>query len=82
VPASGVAAVVLNVAVTAPVSAGFISVYPTGVARPTASNLNFVAGQTIANLVVVGVGSNGNVSLYNASGGTHLVADVAGYVLL
>ena len=82
VPSSGVAAVVLNVTVTEPGGAGFITAYPTGQSRPLASNLNFTGGQTIPNLVTVKVGSNGRVSLYNGStGSVHLVADVAGFYL-
>lgn len=79
VPASGVSAVVLNVTVTDPTTSGHITVWPTGVARPTASALNFVAGWTGANSVTVAVGANGKVSLYNSAGKTHLVVDVVGY---
>jgi NPCBM/NEW2 domain len=79
VPASGVSAVVLNVTVTDPTSAGFITVWPTGVVRPTASNLNFTPGQTVPNLVVVKLGVGGSVSLFNSAGSTHLVADVTGW---
>lgn len=80
VPTTLVGAVVLNVTVTNPTSSGFITVYPSGTAMPLASNLNYVAGQTVPNLVIVTVGSNGAVSFTNASGGTvDLVADVAGY---
>lgn len=81
-PASGVSSVVMNVTVTDPKSGGFITAYPSGTARPTASNLNFTAGQTIPNLVTVKVGGDGRVSLTNSSSGTiHLIADVAGYYL-
>ena len=80
VPASGVSAVVLNVTVTAPTSAGYITVYADGKARPTASNLNFVKGQTVPNLVIAPVGANGKVALFNGSGGTvQLIGDVSGY---
>jgi hypothetical protein len=80
VPVSGVSAVVVNVTVTAPTSFGYVTAYGDGTARPTASNLNFVAGQTVPNLVIAPVGTNGKVALYNGSGGTaHLIADVAGW---
>src|SRR4051812_28799714 len=36
--------VVLNVTVTGPTGGGYVSVFPTGVNRPTASSLNFAAG--------------------------------------
>jgi hypothetical protein len=81
VPATGVAAVVLNVTATEAVQAGYVSAYPTGTRRPLVSSLNLeTAGQTVANLVTVKVGSNGKVTLFT-SGGTHLVADLAGYYL-
>jgi len=79
VPASGVGAVVLNVTATQPTATGFITAWPAGSARPNASNLNFVASQTVANLVIARVGSNGSVALYNSNGYTHVVADVAGW---
>ena len=82
VPASGVAAVVLNLTVTQPQAPGFLTAYGAGTSQPLASNLNFQPGQTVANLVVVPVGSGGNVALFNgSSGGVHLVADVFGYIL-
>ncbi|MFI1811596.1 hypothetical protein ACH414_14870 [Streptomyces sp. NPDC020422] len=78
VPAAGVRAVVLNVTATAPTAGGFVSVHPDGTTRTSASNLNFTAGQTIPNLVVVPV-VNGKVSFYNKAGSVDLLADVAGY---
>jgi len=80
VPASGVGAVAMNVTATSPTQAGYLTVYPTGVGRPLASNLNFGAGQTVPNLVVVPVGVGGTVSLYNAFGFTHVIFDVSGWV--
>ena len=79
VPATGVSAVALNVTVTEPTEAGFVTAYPTGATRPVASNLNFVAGQTVPNAVAVKVGSGGRVSIFNSAGTSHLVADVAGW---
>ena len=65
-PVSGVGAVVLNVTVAEAVSSGFVTVCPWGEARPLASKLNFVAGQTVANSVVAKVGAGGMVSFWNA----------------
>ena len=79
VPASGVSAVVLNVTVTEPSALSFLTAWPTGEPRPLASNLNFTAGQTVPNLVVVKVGAGGKVSLYNYAGTTHVIADVSGW---
>ena len=80
VPQTGVAAVVLNVTVTAPTTGGYLSAYPDGTTRPTASNVNYAAAQTIAGLVVVPLGSNGKVDLYT-SANTQVIADVEGYYL-
>jgi hypothetical protein len=82
VPASDVAAVVLNVTVVGPTAPGYITAFPTGTAAPLASNLNFTAGQVISNLVTVKVGTDGKVSFRNGSpAGVHLIADVAGFYL-
>ena len=80
VPASGVAAVVLNVTVTGPTSEGFLTVYPAGLQQvPLASNLNFLAGQTVPNRVIAKVGANGAISIYNGYGLAHVVVDVNGW---
>jgi hypothetical protein len=72
-------AVVMNVTVTDTSGDSFLTVWPGGTTRPTASNLNFSTGDTIPNLVTVRLGDTGQVSVYNKSGNTHVVADVAGY---
>ncbi|MEV8624759.1 FlgD immunoglobulin-like domain containing protein [Streptomyces sp. NPDC051079] len=74
----GATAVVLNVTATGPTAGGFVSVYPYGTPRTAASNLNFTAGQTVPNLVVVPV-KDGKVTFYNRAGSVHLLADLAGY---
>ena len=80
IPSTGVAAVVLNVTVTRTVVApSSLTVYPTGSARPISSNLNFVPGQTVANGVIVKVGTGGSVDFYDAAGHTDIVADVSGW---
>lgn len=79
IPVANVGAVALNVTVTNPTANGYLTVYPSGVERPTASNLNFSAGQTVANMVIVPVGANGEVSLFNFAGRTDVVVDVLGW---
>ncbi|MFE5764221.1 hypothetical protein ACFQ7H_22015, partial [Streptomyces sp. NPDC056492] len=78
-PAQGVTAVVLNVTATNPTMDSHVIAYPHGSARPTASNLNFTAGQTISNQVTVPVGADGTVDLYNNAGSADLIADISGY---
>ena len=71
-------AVVLNVTVTQPDRPGFVTAYPCDAgAPPTASNLNFAAGQTRPNLVTVRVPTDGRVCFYS-SARLHLLADLAG----
>ncbi|MER7519358.1 hypothetical protein [Streptomyces sp. NPDC126499] len=71
-------AVVLNVTATNPTATSYVSVYPYGTARPPVSNLNFTAGQSVPNLVIVPV-RDGKVTFYNHAGSVDLLADVAGY---
>ncbi|WP_216363113.1 hypothetical protein [Arthrobacter sp. Hiyo1] len=81
IPAT-VSAVVFNLTVAGAESFGFATAYPSGTARPNASNLNFSTGQIVPNLVVVPVGADGKVTLYNrSSGASQFIADVAGYYL-
>ena len=69
--------VILNVTATQAAGPGYATVYPRGVTRPNASNVNFPAGQSVANLVVAKLGVNGEVCLYTHKQ-THVVVDVAG----
>ena len=80
VPLSGLAAVVLNVTVTNTTASGYLTVYPKEDPRPNASNLNWSAGQTVANLVQVAVRGSGQVTIYNAAGAADVIFDVAGFV--
>ncbi len=77
---SGLTAVALNVTVVTPQTGGYLTLYPDGGSRPTASNLDFGAGQVIANAVIVPVGSDGKIDVYNGSGGSaNVLVDVVGY---
>jgi hypothetical protein len=78
VPA-GTAAVVLNTTVTGPQKSGDLTVYPDSPTAPIASNLNFTAGETVANLVIVPL-HNGIADIDNHSDGSvNVVADLSGY---
>ncbi|MFJ8138437.1 beta strand repeat-containing protein [Streptomyces sp. NPDC096013] len=79
IPTSGVTAVTMNVTDADATASSYVTVYPDGTSRPTASNLNFTAGRVNPNLVSVRVGSDGYIDLYNAHGHVDLIADVAGY---
>lgn len=81
VPATGVTGVVLNVTVTNPsgAPASYLTLYPADAARPNASNLNFVSGQTVPNRVMVKLSGTGQVTVFNAAGSVNVVIDVAGW---
>jgi trimeric autotransporter adhesin len=73
-------AVVLNVTAVAPSGGGYLTVYPCGITRPEASNLNFAANSgAIANAVITTVGTSGNVCIYTSTA-TQLLADLSAYV--
>ncbi len=77
VPAGNVGAVSLNVVVTNPDGAGYLSVYPCG-PRAEVSSVNYSAGQTVANAVVAPVSAAGTICLYSLVPADVLV-DINGY---
>jgi len=79
VPASGVTAVVVNVTVAGTTAQSHLTVYPANQPEPTASNLNWVAGQTVPNLVQVGLSPAGTFDVTNLNGHADVIVDVEGY---
>ncbi len=72
-------AVVLNVTVVNPAATGYLTVFPTGAGQPFASNLNYSPGEVVPNLVEVGTGSAGRVSIFSLAK-ADVVVDLEGYV--
>ncbi len=74
-------AIVANVTAVNATTLTYISVYPgpTSPNHPNVSDLNPGSGQTATNLVVVGVGSDGSINLFNNVGAIDLIVDVVGY---
>ena len=80
VPATGVAAVALNVTAVDATVDTYVSVFRSGAARPATSSLNpSGTGHAIPNMVIVPLSTSGDVDLYNHAGSVQLIADVAGY---
>jgi len=79
IPATGVTAVIVNLTVTATTASSHLTVWPDGQPKPTASNLNWPAGDTRANLALLPVSVDGVVQTFNNDGATHLVIDVVGW---
>jgi hypothetical protein len=65
--------------VVQPTDGTFVTVYPSGLGRPLASNLNATVGQVVPNMVLARLGPDGSAMLFNNSGQVDLVADVMGY---
>jgi len=78
VPTDAVA-VVLHVTVTGTTAASALTVWPAGDPRPTAASVTWGSGQTSGASVQVGVGSGGQISMYNYGGAADVVVDVTGY---
>jgi hypothetical protein len=76
---TGTTGVMLNLTVTDALGAGFLTAYPCAAGRPPTSNLNFVAGDVVANFVVVQPDASGDVCIY-AHNTTHVVVDLMGTV--
>ena len=75
----GAVAVAFNLTVTEPTASSYVTVWPAGATMPTASNLNVVAGQTLANMVTVGLGAGGQIDLFNLAGDAQVLVDVTGW---
>lgn len=72
-------AISLNVTVVSGTTSSYLTVWPTGDARPVASSLNWTGPAATANAVTVGLGTGGKVSIYNNTGIVHVLADAVGY---
>jgi hypothetical protein len=77
--ASNAGAYSLNVTVTNTLGAGFLLIFPQGLAQPAVSTLNYVAGQTVANAAIVPAGAGGGVTVIAGVSGTDLIIDINGY---
>ncbi|HWM19159.1 MAG TPA: S8 family serine peptidase [Ilumatobacteraceae bacterium] len=75
----GATGAILNVTAVEAQASGFLTVYPCDGAVPDGSNLNYAAGQTIANAVFAKLGADGQVCIYTYSA-AHLIVDVNGYL--
>lgn len=79
VPAD-VTSVVVNITSTqASSDLAYVTAWPSGQDRPTASNLNLQPAYNVSNLAFVKVGEDGAIDLYTNAGSTHLVVDVVGW---
>ena len=77
----GARAVSLNVTVTQPATPGNLRLFAAGTAAPTASALNYAAGQIRGNNAIIPLSAGGELAVLcgQASGTTHVIVDLNGY---
>ena len=81
---NGAIGVVGNVTVVQPTGGGDLRLYPGGAPLPGTSSINFAKGQIIANGVIVGLDSNGQMNIkvdMPAGTATHVLFDASGYIM-
>jgi hypothetical protein len=79
VPASGVAAVALEVRLSGASAAGHLVAYPDGGGEPGITNVSYAKGANVTELIVVAPGSGGKVDLALSAGTVRVSAGVVGY---
>ena len=75
----GATAAVLSVVAVDPAGAGYLTTFPCTPQRPTASTVNFVGGQIVANTATSTLSPSGQLCIY-AHATTDVVVDVTGYL--
>jgi hypothetical protein len=68
----------LNFTLVPPAAVGYLTVWPTGQARPTVSTLNDPTGTVEANAAIEPAGANGSIDVY-VTDQTDLLVDINGY---
>ncbi len=72
--------VVMNTTVTnTDAGGGYLTVFPARSGVPPTSNMNWLAGETRANLVISGMDEDGFVQMFNSSPSVDYIFDVAGW---
>lgn len=77
VPVNATAAA-LNITAVEPSAAGYLTVYPCTLTRPTTSTVNFTVGHDVANSTIATLASDGYVCVYT-SVAVHVVVDITGW---
>ncbi|XVS64649.1 hypothetical protein ACQPYE_00865 [Actinosynnema sp. CA-299493] len=78
---SGATAVALNITGVNATANTYVTAWPSGSARPTASSLNLGPNSATPNGVTVALGSDRKVNLFNNAGSVNLIVDITGYYL-
>ncbi|PSL55514.1 hypothetical protein B0I31_105477 [Saccharothrix carnea] len=78
---SGASAVALNITGVDATASTYVTAWPTGTSRPTASSLNVEPNAATPNGVTVALGSDRRINLFNNAGNVNLIVDITGYYL-
>ena len=76
---TGASSVALNVTSVNATEGTYFSAFPAGLGVPSSSSLNPQPGRAIPNMVIVGLGTGGAVSIFNKFGHADCIVDVLGY---
>lgn len=71
--------VALNLTSTGARGAGFLTAWPCDQERPTASSVNYLTADPVANSIIVALSAEGTVCIYAGVAATDVVADVTSY---
>jgi hypothetical protein len=69
----------LNFGAILPPADGFLTAWPAGTAQPTVSQLNFIAGEVVANAAIVPAGLGSSINVRVNVGPTNIYIDINGY---
>ena len=75
----GATAIVMNVTMTDVTKSTFVTVYPDLLSRPGTSSLNPRPGVATQSVVVVQLGSDGKIDIFNQAGSADVILDYFGY---
>jgi ELWxxDGT repeat protein len=76
-------AIAVNVTVAAPTAGGYLTIYPSGIARPVVSVVNYSKAQVRANNAILALGATGGLTVYvgqPTTSSVHVIIDVNGYL--
>ena len=68
-----------NVTVANPSAKSYLLAWPDLVTQPTASDINWAPNENVPNMVVVKLGTDGAIDLFNNAGMADVIVDVEGY---
>lgn len=75
----GATAAVVNITAVGPSGSGFLTAYPCSSTVPDASNVNYVAGQTVSNSTIAALSSSGQLCVWTFAD-TDILVDVTGWL--